>query len=192
MSSNAVLDNIYGRRSVRSYSDEPVKEEDIRELIKAGFHAANGRDTQALRFSVVTNKAKLKEYSDKGKKLFLGFMKATGMVNPDLEANLSNEAYDLFYGAPAVIFIYAAPSSLTPVEDASLAAGNIMLAARSLGMGTCWMRVAMGLAGDAGFLKDNNVPGDHKMILALILGYPKDKAQGNSVRSEPQILSWLR
>jgi len=192
MSSNAVLDNIYKRRSVRAYTDEPVSEKDIKELIKAGFHAANGKDMQKLRFSVVTNKAKIKEYSDRGKEAYLNFLRSAGISIPDLEANLKKKDFDIFYGAPALILISAAPGALTPVEDASLAAGNIMLAARSMGLGTCWIGLAMGLAGDEAFLRENNIPNDHKLLAPIILGYPKNKSDEPSKRSEPQILGWVR
>jgi len=189
---NAVLENIYGRRSVRSYSDDPVPDEIIDELIKAGFHAANGLNAQKLRFSVVSNKAKIKEYSDKGKALFLHYMKDAGMENEGLENNLKNPGFNIFYDAPAVIFIYSSPGILTPAEDASLAAGNIMLAARSLGLGTCWIGFATGLGADAGFLKDNNVPKDNTLLAAIILGYPKNGFPGKYEREEATILNWIR
>jgi nitroreductase len=64
---NEVLKNIYERRSVRSYTEESVPEEVLREVIKAGFHAPNGRNEQGLRFVVITNRAKLKLCSDLGK-----------------------------------------------------------------------------------------------------------------------------
>jgi nitroreductase len=191
MHSNPVLENIYARRSVRSYSDKPVNDEDIKELIKAGFHAANGMNLQKLRFSVVTNRMRLKEYSDKGKELYLGYMKAAGFSNPGLEANLKNKEYNIFYDAPAAIFIYAAPGILTGTEDASLAAGNIMLAAASFGLGTCWIGLAAGLGNDGDFLNDNGAKG-HKMMAAIILGYPKDNVSGQSKRPDPQVLNWVR
>ena len=192
MPSDPVLDNIYARRSIRSYSDRPVKDADIKELIKAGFHAANGMNLQKLRFSVVTNKAKLREYSDRGKEHYLKMMKDSGHSIPPLEANLKNKEYSIFYDAPAAIFIYAAPGILTGVEDASLAAGNIMLAAKAMNLGTCWIGLAAGLGNDDGFLNDNNIPNDHKLLAAIILGYPKNNDAGPSKRSDPEILNWVR
>ena len=63
-------------------------------------------NAQKLRFSVVSDKAKLKEYSTRGKTLYLQFMKEAGIQIPELENNLNNPDYDIFYGAPTVIFIY--------------------------------------------------------------------------------------
>jgi nitroreductase len=192
MTSNPVIDNIYARRSVRTYDNKAVPDETIKELIKAGFHAANGLNAQKLRFSVVTNKAKLKEYSDKAKIIFLEFMKSSGMVNEYLEGNMKNPDFNIFYDAPAAIFIYAAPGILSAKEDASLAAANIMLAARSMNIGTCWIGFAAGLGSDKGFMAENNIPEDHKLQAGLILGYPKNGFPKPSERSEVQILGWVR
>ena len=192
MTSNAVLDNIYARRSVRSYSDKHVPESDIRELIKAGFHAANGVNAQKLRFSVVSDKTKLKKYSDSGKRLYLEYMQKEGIEHPGIEKNLNDPESNIFYDAPVAIFIYASPGIFTPIEDASLAAGNIMLAARSMGLGTCWIGLATGLGNDCDFVRDNNVPDGHRFLAAIILGYPKNEPPGPSVRDEPTILSWIR
>jgi nitroreductase len=192
MTSNPVLDNIYSRRSVRKYSDKPVNDNDIKELIKAAFHAANGMNAQKLRFSVVTNKEKIVEYSKRGKKLYLEWMRSAGISNDHMESMLTNEGLNIFYNAPAVIFIYGAPGIITGVEDASAAAGNIMLAACSLGLGTCWIGFANSLNGDKGFMTDNNVPEDHKLLVAMIIGYPKDPGHKPTPREEPQILGWVR
>ncbi|MDR2866456.1 MAG: nitroreductase family protein [Methanomassiliicoccaceae archaeon] len=192
MASNPILENIYARRSVRSFEDRPVREEDINELIKAGFHAANGLNLQKLRFSVVTSRTKLNEYSATGKRTFLEYMAANDMTNPHLESNLRNDGFDIFYGAPAAIFIYAAPGIMTATEDASLAAGNIMLAAASMGLGTCWIGFAYHLGSDKVFLKDNKVPEGHKLLAAIILGYPKNKDQMATPRERPHILNWVR
>jgi len=96
-------------------------------------------------------------------------MRAAGIENAGLEANLKRKDYCIFYDAPAVIFIYAAPGILTGVEDASLAAGNIMLAAKAMGMGTCWIGLAAGLGSDASFLMENNIPDGHKLLASIIL-----------------------
>jgi nitroreductase len=194
---NEVLKNIYERRSVRAYADKSVPEETIREIIKAGFHAPNGANTQGLRFAVITDKAKLKAYAEKGRIMSLtAFQKMNEQRPSDMTANmvkqLSNPNNDIFYGAPAIVFIFTTPNCLTPVEDASLAAENVMLAAKSLGLGSCWIGFAKGLAHDPEFVKEMNVPADHQLVASIILGYPKKEDMRSSVRDEPQVLGWLR
>ena len=194
---NEVLKNIYERRSVRSYAEKSVPEETVREIIKAGFHAANGVNAQGLRFAVITDRAKLKTYAEKARVMSLIAFQRLNEQRPSeatsrLIRSLSNPENDIFHGAPAVVFIFTTPACLTPVEDASLAAGNMMLAARSLGLGSCWIGFAKSLGGDPEFVKEMNVPGDHSLAASLILGYPKNEGSRPSVRDEPKILGLLK
>ncbi len=102
---NEVLKNIYGRRSVRAYSDEPVSEEAIKEIIKAGFHAPNGMNVQALRFVVVQKRELLTQYSEIGKRMSIANFKnrleasrpagKDGPGTPDREPQQSQVRYIL-------------------------------------------------------------------------------------------------
>ncbi|MDY0293826.1 MAG: nitroreductase family protein [Candidatus Methanomethylophilaceae archaeon] len=191
MTSNPTLETIYGRKSVRSYSDDPVSDKDLKELVKAGFHAANGVNAQALRFAVVSNREKLREYSDYSKPAFLASLKANGIESEYMEKKLTTPDLNIFCNAPSAVFIFAGPEAATPVEDASLAAGNIMLAARSMGLGTCWIGFAAPLDGNDGFRKENNVPDDCRLLASIIVGHPT-KDREPTPRKEPVILNWLR
>jgi nitroreductase len=110
----------------------------------------------------------------------------------DYIVRLSRPEFDIFYGAPVLILVYSAPDSFTPVEDGSLAAENMMLAAHSMGIGSCWV----GFASPLGYLpqvfQELNVPPDHKLIAPLVFGYPKKKDMAPRQRSEPKILAWVR
>ena len=186
---NEVLKTIYNRRSVRSYKDEQIPDDVIREILKAGFHAANGVNMQALRFAVVSDKDKLKSYSDKGKKLYLEQMTASGYKNEYLENKLKSDM-SIFFNAPTVIFVFADKTAVTALEDASLAMGNMMLAAKSMGLGTCWIGFAAMLGNDEDFVKDTRSEGT-KHLATLIIGYPT-KESGPSERGEVQILNWIK
>jgi len=187
---NDTLTTIYNRSSVRAYKDEQVPEEMIKEVINAGFHAACGMNAQATRFAVVSNKKKIKEYSDRGKKLYLEAMEASGNVVGRLKEMLSNKDLNIFHNAPAVIFVFTAPTALTALEDASLAIGNMMLAAKSIGLGTCWIGLAGELSKDPDFVKDTGSEW-LKHQGTLIIGYPA-KEQKPTPRSEMKILNWIK
>ena len=60
-------------------------------------------------------------------------MNAAALGNPDAHP---------FYGAPVVCVVLADPERYTCVEDASLVMGNLMLAAHSLGVASCWIHRA--------------------------------------------------
>jgi nitroreductase len=191
MTVNSVLDTIYNRKSVRSFNEDSIPDAEIEELIRAGFHAANGMNAQALRFSVVSDRSKLREYLDRAKPLFLKNLREAGMSNDKIERMLGGELC-IFSNAPVVIFIFADMSSAaTPVEDASLAAGNIMLAARSMGLGTCWIGFASPLDADLKFREDNNVPDTCRLLASVTVGHPTAD-RDPTPRIEPPVLAWLR
>ena len=197
---NEVLKNIYGRRSVRAYSDEPVSEEAIKEIIKAGFHAPNGMNVQALRFVVVQKRELLMQYSEIGKRMSMANFKnrLEGAVPQErmglerLIENLSNPKFDIFYGATVLILVFAAPGALTPNEDGALAAENMMLAAHSMGIGSCWIGFAGTLGYNPDVMKELNVPSDHKLIAPLIFGHPKKGDMAPSQRMEAPIVKWIK
>jgi nitroreductase len=194
---NEVLKNIYDRRSVRSYTEESIPEEMIREIIKAGFHAPNGHNEQGLRFAVITNKVQLKKCSERSRALSTAFFEKANAEKPSetfasLLKILSKPDLDIFHGAPALVLVFAAPKCLTPVEDGSLAAENMMLAAHTYGLGSCWIGFAKPLMFDPEFMKSINIPMDHQLIAPLIFGYPKKADLRPSTREEPPILAWLK
>lgn len=188
---NAVLDCIYNRKSVRNYTDEPVSDDDIKMLIDAGVHAANGLNIQGLRFAVVSDKEKLKDYSDKSKVLFHKTMVEYGINDEHLEKMMTDPNFMVYYGAPTVIYIFAAPNTSTPTEDASLAAANMMLAAESVGLGTCWIGFSCYLTQDQQFCKDVKFEEGMNHCCTLIVGHPQKKLPATP-RNPPEIISWLK
>ena len=113
-----VMSNILSRKSVRSYTDEPVSPEQVETLLKAAMAAPSGRNLQAWRFVVVREQA-VKE------KLAVGFNK-------------------MIAKAPVAIVICgltANPSGIANnnwTADCAAATENLLLAAESLGLGAVW------------------------------------------------------
>ncbi len=188
---NDVLINIYSRASVRSYKPDKVPDSDIKEIIRAGFHAANGMNRQAVEFVVIENKDSISKYNRKAINLFAEMSRASGHPNPMVEKMASDPKADIFHGAPAIVFVFTNPSAVTPVEDGSLAVGNMMLAAHSMGYGTCFIGFAAGLDKDPEFRKECKVPDGYKYIACMILGRPDGDIEKHS-RSDVKILNWLK
>lgn len=121
---NEVLNAIYDRRSVKKYTDKPVPEDILKEILKAGSYAANGKAWQSPVMVAVT---------DPETRELLRKLNASVLGNPDA---------DPFYGAPVVVAVLADNNRFTYVEDGSLVIGNMMLAAYSLGVDSCWIHRA--------------------------------------------------
>jgi nitroreductase len=188
---NEVLHNIYRRASVRRYKDDKIPEADVREILKAGFHAANGMNRQALEFVVMENKDSIFKYNRKAINLYAEMVKATGQSSPMIDKMVNDPALNIFHGAPMLIFVYANPSAVTPVEDGSLAVGNMMLAAHSMGYGTCFIGFAHGLERDKEFRKECKVKNGDKYIACMTLGRPDGDIERHS-RSEVKIINWVK
>lgn len=189
--SNAVLDNIYQRRSVRNYSDKEISDEIIKEIIRAGTYAPTAVNKQPWRFVVIKNKQLIEEYDERAKKAFLAAYKDT--KNPDLirfVQYLSKPSTRIFYGAPVLILVFASPNVINE-HDCALAAENMMLAAQSLGIGSCWIGLAESLGYDTEFLKEIEMPEDHKLIAPLIFGYPTKQNLKAPARNADVILKWI-
>ncbi len=121
---NEVLKAIYDRRSVKKYTDKPVPSDILEEILKAGSYAANGKAWQAPVMIAVT---------DPETRETLRRLNAEILGNPDA---------DPFYGAPIVVAVLSDSNRFTYVEDGSLVIGNMMLAAYSLGVDSCWIHRA--------------------------------------------------
>ena len=113
------------RRSCRSFKAEMPSEEQLDAVVEAGLYAASGMGRQSAIILKVTDHA----LRDR-----LSALNAQVMGAP--------EGTDPFYGAPAVLVVLAARDVPTHVYDGSLAMGNMLLAADSLGLGSIWIHRA--------------------------------------------------
>ena len=106
-------------------------------------------------------------------------------------ADLENPEKEVFYGAPLLILIFASWDGVTPVRDCSLAAENMMLAASSLGVGSCYVGIGQALYIDREVLDEIGAPADHKLVAPLIFGYPAEKNIPTPARNKEVILKWI-
>ena len=195
--SNQVLENIYNRRSVRSYKHDPVPDEVLLEIIKAGTFAPTAMNQQLWRFAVVTGKADIDRYADRAKRLWqqnigLKVAAATGIGGPGIARYakmMKAPGLHLFHNAPALVFIYA-PKSRLIREDCACAAENMMLAATSLGLGSCWIGLAAPLGKDRRTREELKVPEGYELMATLAFGYPTAEGRKAPVRNAEVLLSW--
>lgn len=169
---NEVMNNILTRRSVRRYKPEPVERGLIDTVIEAGLYAASGMNRQSTIFIPVTDRA----LRDR-----LSAMNA---------AVMGREGIDPFYGAPAVIIVLADRTAPTYVYDGALAMGNMMLAAHSLGLASCWVHRAkeeFESAEGREILESLGIHGDYEGIGHLILGYADGEYPAPAPRAEGRV-----
>jgi nitroreductase len=196
--SNPVLENIYARRSNRNYTPEPVRDQILLELIRAGIYAPTARNQQAWRFVVVTNKEEIDKYADRTKQLWQKYLPLKvaailgigGKELSNFAKMLRSPSLHLFHHAPALVFIFA-PKGRLVAEDCSCAAENMMLAAKSLGIGSCWIGFAGVLGSDKKTLSELKIPKGYKLMATVVFGYPKNETTKAPARNEDVILRWV-
>jgi len=130
---NTVIDAIISRRSIRSYTADPLSDEEIKTILEAGKFAPSGHNCQPWHFTVIRNKEIIDTLSKKTKELL-------SVRSEKWMAELGkSKAFHLFYNAPAVVVVSAHKDALTPDEDCAAAVENMLIAAESLDIGTCWV-----------------------------------------------------
>ncbi len=153
-----VLEFMKTRRSIRKFKSDMIDDDTLNKIIEAGTYAANGRNMQSPIIIAVTNK----EMRDRISKM-----------NAEIMGNNS----DPFYGAPVILIVLADKSKPTAIYDGSLVMGNLMLAAHSLGVGSCWIHRAkeeFETAQGKEILKQLGINGEYEGIGHCALGYPDE------------------
>jgi nitroreductase len=183
------IELIKTRRSIRSYLDKPVPREILEEIIECARFAPTALGRQPWHFTVVADRPFIKEMVEEIKKKIKLMLKLRfilrffypGLADKKFLSIAKERAYSsedpIFYSAPVVIFITTSVKSSYGVKDSYLASQNIMLAAHSLGLGTCLIGFAEALNKSRGILKRLKLPPGHKIQAVIILGYPKVQLQ---------------
>lgn len=165
--SNNVMRTIEARRSVRRYLDRPVEHAKLEQVARAGILAPSGMNLQPWQVRVVENKEWIDGVTDLFKK-----------ANPD---QVKRDAHfkNMFRNAPNIICV-ATPDG-QPSVDAGLMGENMMLAAQSLGLGTCC------LGGPVRFLNTTDackpyldklqLPEGYSICYILAVGYPDESPE---------------
>jgi nitroreductase len=176
---------ISGRRSVRNYTEKAVDEATIRSLISAAVLAPNAVNQQPWTFTVVRDQGVLDRISHEAKTSML----ATLPDGPDsdyLRSMLIDPNFNIFYHAPALVLVSAAPGAMAMVEDCAMAAQNLMLTAHAAGLGTCWIGFAQGYVNTPEGKALLGLPAEWLSVAPIIVGYPKAATPPVS-RMEPEI-----
>jgi nitroreductase/NAD-dependent dihydropyrimidine dehydrogenase PreA subunit len=112
--------------------------------------------------------------------------RARGGIN----AIVSDPDYHTFFHAPALIILLADKRGIGSIElDTGICGQNMVLAAHSLGLGTCWVSLIEGLQGFPKLKKQLGITAPFKIITSLTLGYPRGRVD-NIVNREQARVVW--
>lgn len=159
------------RRSIRTFTEQPVSEEQRRQLMTVALMSPTGKNCRAWDFVLVDNKQMLQTLSES---------KVNGA--------------QLVAGAPlAVVIAVDKEASETWVEDASVAATMLMLQAEDMGLGSCWVEIAGRQKADGTMAEEVvrhalGIPDRYGVLAVVAIGY---KAQERNLQNEDKLL-WDR
>lgn len=159
---NEVICAIEGRRSIRSYRTDPVPEEKLEAVVKAGLMAPSAMNQQSWHFVVISGKG-----AERYRTYCIGKL-----------------GRDPYYGAPAMILVFGKKDAIAPVCDGSLAIGNLLLAAKALGLGSCWIHCVNDLFKEEAAAAEWGVPAGYRPVGSVALGFPAGEAPAAKPRKE--------
>ncbi len=166
-SRNEVIETILTRRSMRAYSPEAVDRTQMQTIVECGLNAPSGLNMQPWAVRVVDSEE------------FIGGMTALYRErHPETDGDVSFR--NMFRNAPTVVFI-ASPDDGSGVFDCGLLAENMMLAAWSMGIGSCCLGSAIGFIAStpetAPFIERLSLPEGYRPLIAIGFGYPDEQPE---------------
>lgn len=191
---NAVLENMMTRRTIRRFSKEQVREEELQAVLDAGMYAPSAGGRQGVLF-VVSQNREMNEKLGRIKRNNSTVKMSTDTVYISREQpSIADDpnVFNAFYDAPTVITLFVPKNFLFGPYDASAAAENMLLAAHSIGLGGCYIGSAWESFADPygqEVLREWNIRTDYFAALHVLLGYPKDEqAPKAKARKEGRII----
>ena len=163
---NEVINTIMARRSVRKYLEKPVEHEKLEAVVRCGINAPSGMNRQPWLVRVVEDQQLLSAIND--------VYKAKNADAVSRDADFKN----MFRNAPNVICV-CTPAKGGGELDAGLLGENMMIAAQSLGLGTCCLGGPVRFLNsepEAKFFLDRlDIPADYQLNYIIAIGYPDEQ-----------------
>jgi len=185
-----VMEAIYKRSSVRSYTPQKLDQKTIRSLLDAAVRAPTAIHEEPWQFVIAQDMSALKRISDRAKAFLLEEVSHSHLDRGGhTHDRFSSPEFNIFYNASTLIVICGDPTAHFVVADCWLAAENLMLAAYSMGLGSCVIGSAVTGLNTPEVKAELGIPADISAIAPIIFGVPS----GTTVptpRKEAKILAW--
>jgi nitroreductase len=159
------METIKNRRSVRQYRPEQIKDEELEKILEAAIYAPTGHNDQPWHFTIVQNRDIINEINDGAKKVM------NEMEMEWISKLGAMEDFNIFHRAPTAIIVSGRKDATTPVVDCAAAVQNMLLAAESMDIGSCWIGFAKFFFLNPKNMEKFNIPEDHEVHFGVALGY---------------------
>ena len=176
---NETLKTIFDRRAIRRFDTRQIDEEALEQILQAGLYAPSAGGRQGVIFAVCQDRSinerlgKIKRSNSNPR-----MATATSYVSREQPSIADDpKLINAFYDAPTVITMFAPKEFLFSVDDCAVAAENMMLAATSLGIGSCYIGQGWTAFADPygqEILREWGIRTDYYAVMQLLLGYPRE------------------
>lgn len=191
------------RRSCRCFTGQPVGRAILEDLVKIGITAPSGTNSQAWTFTILPTRNAVTSFSEHIASYFRRLNAAAENTLLRLSLKLIGkgelDAYYhsyyrkvrdalkewhesgkdlLFHGSTAAIIVGSKSGASCPAEDSLLATQNILLAAHSMGLGSCLIGYAVAaMKKDPSIQRSIGIPSEEAFHAVIALGYPDEVYQ---------------
>jgi nitroreductase len=173
---NPVMENMKKRRSIRSYELKPIPREILNVLMEAAIDAPSAMNSQPWRFVVVEDAEfrmkMVKIVSPKALEIFKPLQQSDPERHKMIMQRFKELPDPIYYSAPAIIFVIG--TNARAADSCNLACENIMLAAESLGLGSCYVKMGSLIADDPEIRQAFELKEDEIIIGPILVGYAKE------------------
>ena len=170
---NETLKVLRERRSIRKYKADQISDQELNAILEAGTWAPSGMGLQSSVMVVVQDAETVKMLS---------------AANAEIQGRPGT---DPFYGAPTAVVVLADGEKPNWLKDGSLVMGNLMNAAASLKVGSCWINRAteyFDMPEGKELLKKWNLPETLRGVGICILGYADGEVPAPKARKDGYIV----
>jgi nitroreductase len=215
---NPVEQVILERRSIRAFKKESLPNSMIRRILEAGRYAPSTGNTQPWKFIVVNSQEILEEMEKDAVKIIKFFMflldytRGNALrrlyilswvkwvirfmkneLNPvpfGLMTQIAQDRTPAFHGAPTlVLLVEDRRGAGNPSVDIGICGQNMVLAAHSMGAGSCWIGITKVLMYLPKWRKKFGIKYPYRLNDCIAFGWPSPKADG-MVQREVQLVQW--
>ncbi len=158
---NETIQTILSRRSIREFTEDEIPVKQLEMILQCGYYAPSGHNMQTWRFTVIQDYDKIAD-----------FKKVAARVAKEQNVDLYG-----FENPKVLILISNDRRNPNGIQDSSCATENMMLAARSYGIGSTWINVLRTLCDEPGIRKmldEYGIPANHIVWSMIAMGYPKE------------------
>lgn len=184
---NKVIECIKNRRSTRKYLDKKVDDSYIKKVIEAGSWAPSGHNKQPWYFTVINNRNVINDLNCICKKSML-----EDANHESVKSIARNSKYNIFHNAPTVIIVSFENNGITEEADCCAAIQNILLAAESIGLGTCWIGYVKYYFQSKNFKSAQfKIPYNFTPYYAVAIGYREETDKLNPPKRRENNISYI-